>query len=295
MRGFKIQYFALAVACAAVCTACESRYAITQIAPAASTSSTHLMTLNEPLASATPNSDICVTNPTAAACNRTSNVTTPGVVTILFTMRDIPQSSGTLILANAIKYASPSANPKILFLKDSNTNGEDADDPAYIKNILLLGYDVTYGEIPVGGLTADRLAGMDLVMVSNPGYPLGASLTMATLQQFAGGVILIGDDMGHGAGFSTDALTGLHYRSNGMDMTCNGHTYSYDNEGGYSYPIAMNSEFMPGIPAMYLNYSYGNDLDMTTAAAGTQVLAWATAASGTCDIGQVPAIVRYPK
>src|SRR5262245_11495525 len=62
-----------------------------------------------------PNSEICAAHPEAPACSRDPQVKTPGVVTILFTMSQIPQGSATLILANAIKYASPVANPKILF------------------------------------------------------------------------------------------------------------------------------------------------------------------------------------
>ena len=95
-----------------------------------------------------PNSDICVANPDAEACKRDPVVTTPGVVTVLFTMNQIPQGAATLILANAIKYASPVVNPKIIFLKDSATNGEDEGDSDYIRKTLLSGYDVEYEVIP---------------------------------------------------------------------------------------------------------------------------------------------------
>jgi hypothetical protein len=248
-----------------------------------------------PIPLPTPNSDICKTNPTAAACDETPIVTTPGVVTILFTMQQIPQSSGTLILANAIKYASPVGNPKILFAKDSATNGEDEGDPDYIKNTLLAGYSVQYVQIPVGGLDPATTIGYDLVIVSNPGYPLSDAQTLSSLLSFKGGVILIGDDMSQGDGFNTSALTGLTFRNNGTGMSCNGTYYNYDNEGGYQYQIAMNPEFLPGVPAQYLNYQYGNDLDWTTAMDGTQVLAWGTSAPGTCDVGILPAVARHPK
>ena len=114
-----------------------------------------------PAPASTPNSDLCITNPMAAACTKAPAVTTSEVVTILFTMSEIPQRSATIILANAIKYATPKTKPKILFLKDSATNGEEEGDPDYIKNALLLGYDLEYGVIPSGGLD----------MISNPGYP----------------------------------------------------------------------------------------------------------------------------
>jgi hypothetical protein len=249
------------------------------------------------LASPTPtlNSDLCVSNPSAAACQSTPVVTTPGVVTVLFTMSEIPQGAGTLIVGNAIKYASPVTNPKILFLKDSATHGEDEGDPDYIKNTLLASYSVTYAVIPVGGLAASVVAGYDLVIVSNPGYPLSDKLTLTTLLAFTGGVILIGDDMSQGAGFSIESLTGLSFKNNGTSMSCNGKTFGYDNLEGSSYQIEMNEEFLPGLSDADQHYTYGNDLDWTTADTGVQVLATATAAAGTCDIGQIPAVVRRPK
>jgi hypothetical protein len=245
--------------------------------------------------SSTPNSSLCVTNPTAAACDETPVVSTPGVVTILFTLEQIPLDSASLIVANAIKYASPVVNPKILFVKDSNTGGEDEGDVDFIKNTLLAGYNLDYNVILPGGLTAAEVAGYDLVIVSNPGYPLSDLGSLTTLENFGGGVILMGDDMGHGAGFDISALTGLNFENNGTSMSCNGHTYGYDNLQGYFYPVTMDASFLPGVPASYLSFQYGNDLDWTTAMAGVQVLASATAAPGTCDIGTIPAVVRHER
>lgn len=242
-----------------------------------------------------PNSDICVLNPEADACKRDPVVSTPGVVSVLFTVSQIPQGAASLILANAIKYASPVANPKILFLKDTATNGEDEGDSDYIKNILLLGYNVDYQVIASGGLRASETQGYDLVVVSNPGHPLTDVRTLNTLNAFAGGVILVGDDLARGSNFSMDAFTGMTYRNNGASMSCNGRSYSYDNLNGYNYQVVMNTEFLPGIPDAMKNYEYGNDIDWATPAPGTQVLAWASAAPGTCDIGQIPAVVRRPK
>jgi hypothetical protein len=241
------------------------------------------------------NSSICTANPTAAACSTAPQVTSAGVVTILFTLSQIPEESATLILANAIKYATPITSPKILFVKDYATNGEDEGDPDYIQNTLLAGYNSTYQLIPADGLTPAMVAGYDLVVVSNPGYPLTSVASLTTLNAFAGGVILIGDDLSQGDGFSIESLTGLQFVNNGTGMSCNGQYYNYDNNAGYAYPVTMNSTFLPGIPAQYLNYTYGNDLDWTTADAGVEVLATATAAAGTCNIGVVPAIVRHPR
>ena len=200
-----------------------------------------------------------------------------------------------MILVNAIKYASTSHSPKIIFLKDSATYGEDEGDPKYIKDTLLLGYDVTYGVIPAGGLDPSALVGKDLIMVSNPGYPLADRKTFDTLSSYSGGVILLGDDMAAGSSFNVETLTGLKFKNSGTSITCNGLTYGYDNLSGYSDQIAINPDFLQGIPAEYQHYQYGNDLDQTEANPGTDVLAWASAAAGTCDIGKVPAVVRHAR
>lgn len=242
-----------------------------------------------------PNSDICDIDPNAEACKRDPVVQTPGTVTILFTVSQIPQGSASLIMANAIKYASPKKNPKILFMKDSHTNGEDEGDSPYIKNVLLAGYDVEYKELVSPGLSLSELAGYDLAILSNPGHPFSDEQTLNSLKAFKGGVILVGDDMAAGRGFSPESLTGLKLKNNGTSMSCDGKSYKYDNLAGYFYQISMNTEFLPGIPVQYQKYEYGNDIDWTSPHSGVQVLAWASAAPGTCDIGLIPAVVRKPK
>ncbi len=241
------------------------------------------------------NSDICQTNPEADACNRDPEVTTPGVVTVLFTMSQIPQGAASLIIGNAIKYASPVKNPRVLFLKDSATHGEDEGDADYIKNVLLAGYNVEYREIPAGGLPLDYTFSKDLVIVSNPGHPLSDPQTLTTLEAFKGGVILLGDDLAQGASFSVEDFTGITFRDNGAAISCGGNTFAYDNLLGYSYQIEMNTEFLPGLSDQYKNYTYGNDIDIGEARSGTQVLAWAKADASTCDIGSIPSIVRREK
>lgn len=105
----------------------------------------------------------------------------------------------------------------------------------------------------------------------------------------------MGDGMAHGSGFSVESFTGLIFKDNGSLLSCVGHTYSYDNLCGYNYQIAISSQLLVGIPVQNQNYEYGNDLDITEALLGTEVLAWASAAAGTCDIGKVPAVVRHPR
>ena len=73
---------------------------------------------------------LCTTNPTAPACNLNPVVLKPGVVTILLALGDIAQESvvineesSKLIAQNAVKFASPVKNPKILVVKDFNHSG----------------------------------------------------------------------------------------------------------------------------------------------------------------------------
>lgn len=248
-----------------------------------------------------PNAPICQEDPAAPVCDRTPVVSTPGVVTVMFTLSQIPQAAGTLILANAIRYASPERQPRILFLKDSRTNGEDEGDPAHIQQQLLRGYDLEYRALIDGGLSPEALRdregrpAFDLVIVSNPGHPLSDRATLDTLVAFRGGVILVGDDLAQGRGFSTEALTGLRYRANGDSIACDGRSYRFDNLAGYRYRVAFDPELLPGMPPDVQSFEYGNDLDHTTAREGVQVLAWARAAEGTCDIGRIPAVVRRPR
>lgn len=75
-----------------------------------------------------PNLDACLKG---SACDLTPVTDKVGVVTILLALGDIAQdkqviseSSGRLIAQNAVKFASPIVNPKILVVKDYHHGGE---------------------------------------------------------------------------------------------------------------------------------------------------------------------------
>jgi hypothetical protein len=92
------------------------------------------------------------------------------------------------------------------------------------------------------------------------------------------------------------ALTGLEYKSNGNSVTCAAGSFWHDDQGTYRYQVTLESQFLSGLDSRYLKYEYANDLDHTIAIKpGLEILAYAEAASQTCDIGRIPAIVRYPK
>lgn len=238
------------------------------------------------------------------ACDLTPVATRAGVVTILFALGDIAkekrvisEESGRLVAINAVKFASPVVSPKILVVKDSNHGGEQDGDTEFTAESLLKDYDATVFYESPSGLEPEDLVGYDVVWFNNPGHPMGSSQTLATLLNFQGGVILSGDDLTFGAGFSTSPLTGLRHINNGTSMSCDGQSFWYDNNGGYTYRIEIAQNFLPGVDPSLLKFEYGNDIDDSILIGDSnkfEVLAYADAAPGTC-ISKRPVIVRYQK
>jgi hypothetical protein len=204
----------------------------------------------------------------------------------------VEANAAQLIAVNIVNHVSPVANPKILFLEDSNLHGEDVNDVLFV-HLLLQGFNVVSKKILPGGLQAQELVGYDLVWLINPGWPIENALTKTTLQNFSGSIVLQGDDMAH----NNQALTGLSYLNNGTSVSCNGGSYSFDNLGGYNYNVSMSEQFLPGIPLNSTFSTYGNDIDHTAIAVNdgkTKILAWASAPEGTCNL-TVPAIAVREK
>lgn len=239
-----------------------------------------------------------------SACDLTPIATKPGVVTIFLALGDIAQDqlviaerSAQLIAQNAVKYASPVVNPKILVIKDSNHNGESSSDTEFIAKKLLSAYKADVLIEPASGIQASDLIGYDLVWFNNPGYPMGLLSTFNILKAFKGGVVLSGDDMGAGKGFSTESLTGLKIIDNGSTVSCSGQTYSYDNNSAYQYQVSLEEKFLAGVDPSILKFQYGNDIDDTKLlndSSKYEVLAYASGAKNTCTFKR-PVIVRYLK
>lgn len=246
------------------------------------------------------NDDICLTNP--QACDLDPVVTKAGVVTMLLAFGDlvneqvvITEGSARLLAQNSVKFASPVTQPKILVVKDFNNNNESQYDTQYIATVLLSNYnnvDVV-NETSVG-LGATDLEGYDLVWFNNPGHQMGSQRTMESLLAFKGGVILSGDDLTQGKGFSMEALTGLKFIDNGASMNCNGQSYAYDNNGGEKYQVEISSQFLPGIAENLRLFEYGNDIDNSAIVDAGSKLEVLASAKGICG-GSRPTIVRYEK
>ena len=247
---------------------------------------------------------LCTTNPTAPACNLNPVVLKPGVVTILLALGDIAQQSiviyeesSKLIAQNAVKFASPVANPKILVVKDFNHHGESNEDTEFIAEVLLANYSTTIKYETAGGLKECDLKGYDLIWFNNPGYPMGSVTSLNSLKNFKGGVILSGDDLTQGSGFSLESFTGLKFKDNGTALACGGKSYKHNDNDGYRYRISLEEEFLPGLDESVRNFEYGNDIDNSILAFNDskyQVLAYANGAAGTCEVKR-PIIIRYEK
>ncbi len=127
------------------------------------------------------------------ACKIESKVSTPGVVTILLALGEIAsdkasisEEAGRLIAINAVKFASPESQPKILVVRDSNHQGESQGDTEFIAQKLLRDYQTSVLLEPPTGLEPGDLSGYDLVWFNNPGHPMGSSKTLATLRALGG-------------------------------------------------------------------------------------------------------------
>ncbi len=216
----------------------------------------------------------------------------------------ITEASSRLIAQNAVKYASPKVQPKILVVKDFNNQGESSYDTEYIAKILLANYlKVDVLNETSAGLKASDVEGYDLIWFNNPGHPMGSAKSMKVLMDFKGGVILSGDDLTRGSNFSLENLTGLKYIDNGASISCNGKNYSYDNNNvsGRRYQVKVADEFFPDMPLELKSFEYGNDIDNSSLSTlidtktKIQVLAYANGAKGACEDNKRPVIVRYEK
>lgn len=228
-------------------------------------------------------------------------VESPGVVTILLALGDqvgdqliVNGVSSQYLAETAVRYASPVSNPKILVVKDLNHNGESAYDTEYIASVLLSRYETDFIMEPEGGMTAETVAGYDLIWFNNPGHPMGSIQSRNVLMAFSGGVILSGDDMARGNGFDMSPLTGLTYVDNGTSVMCDGVSYPHDNNGGYQFHVTLDSDKFPGLAGSDLSLNYGNDIDNTISSSDVEVLAWAVGGASSCTEPRAT-VVRYKK
>lgn len=236
------------------------------------------------------------------SCDLTPLTSKPAVTTILLALGDeaddqlvINGASAQLIAETVIRYTSPVQNPKILIVKDFNDSGEDPEDTRYVEE-LLQRYNVTYLEESNTGLSDENLKDFDLVWFNNPGHEMGSLQTRDALLRFHGGIVLQGDDLARGSGFSMEPLTGLKYLDNGTNVKCSdGKSYAHDNNASNQYRVTIDPNKITGADDSSIAFLYGNDIDNTVVSrVDVEIIATAKGGRDTC-IESRPAIVRYLK
>ena len=201
------------------------------------------------------------------------------VVTILMALSEqwIPEETARQLLINSVDFATDVPDPRILVIRDDNTNGEDEEDPINISNWLQsVGYSVTFMQEPTDGITQGDLAGFHVAIFSNPGYPPDDDPTIDALYSFSSqgyGVILQGDDMTRTSNPNMEAMTRLI----GVD---NGTSYfgvNIDNNSGDAYSVRLVPYNVLNTNIPPISFPYGNDIDTTTlASSSVYVAAWTT-------------------
>jgi hypothetical protein len=182
-------------------------------------------------------------------------------------------------------------------VKDYFHGGESDGDTEFIAEKLLANYEAKILFETSAGLSAADFVGYDVIWFNNPGHPMGNVKSLEALKAFAGGVIMSGDDLTVGRGFSTQSLTGLKYLDNGTSLNCDGKSFNFDNNSGYAYKVKLEGNFLAGISESLLSFDYGNDIDNAILSADDskyEVLAYANGSAGTCEVKR-PVIVRYVK
>lgn len=237
------------------------------------------------------------------SCELTPLTSKPAVTTILLALGDqandqlvVNGYSSQLIAETVVRYTSPKVNPKILVIRDSNSSKEDPEDTAYVVDELLVRYDVTFMEEPETGLNDEDLQDFDIVWLNNPGHSMGSVNTRDVLLRFQGGVILQGDDLTQGKGFSLDSLTGLKHLDNGVLVKCGDNTsYPHDNNDDYQFRVELDATKIAGLSNTTMEFRYGNDIDNSTPIRDDlEILATAKGGPSSCTEDR-PVIVRYMK
>lgn len=245
-----------------------------------------------------PPVEICM----GVSCSLDPLTTIPAVTTILLALGDENNNllvgnpvSNQLLAESVIRFSSPMKDPKILIVRDEKIYGEDPEDTLYIEKLLSRYKYVTFKVEGRNGLRPVDVESYDLVWFNNPGHEMTHETTYKTLLGFKGAVILQGDDLSRGNGFSMTALTGLKYIDNGEEVVCGGESFLHDNNGGRQYTVTLDPKRIVGVDKSTVSFKYGNDIDNTEIALpGVEVLATAVGGDAKC-VETRPTIVRRVK
>lgn len=228
------------------------------------------------------------------------------VATVLLTLSNpgIDRDLAKTLASNTVNWVSPSADPRVIVVKDENHHGEFSQDADFVYELLSeAGFQVDFVDEPVGGISAADTAGYDVVWMSNPGYPFDDQSSMNALASFGqdgGGYVLQSDDGTRLSGdlaFAMSSFTGLLYENNGTSF-CGRHIDN--NATPDKYQVMINDSAHPVIAGLEgASFLYGNDIDVSSPAdAGEEILAWANGVDASGEVfceREIPVIsVRTP-
>jgi hypothetical protein len=186
-------------------------------------------------------------------------------------------------------------NPRVLLVLDDNHHGEHKNEIATLSKWLTelgISFDFVHENL-FKTLGVKHLSkNYDVVWFSNPGWPFDDGYSFYLLKRFSAkgkGVILQGDDMS----WYYDEFTNLNHGGNGT-KTCGIKT---DNNKGSSYHVYLDGQAhgitsgLTGAP-----FSYGNDIDHSTAEDISEVLVWASFPDGqNCEVTYPVVVARESK
>ena len=192
----------------------------------------------------------------------------------------MPAQTGSQLIRNAVRFASPAETPNVLVILDDANAGEDADDPKHVVGWLQeAGWASTLIDEPEHGISREDLAGYDTVILSNPGHPVDDLATIQAMRDFSTqgfGIIFQGDDMTRPLPddpLAMQELSRLVYVDNGTSY----YGHSIDNDSGDAYAVTLDAHSALSTDIANLTFSYGNDIDTTTIADdGNSVVATST-------------------
>jgi len=225
-----------------------------------------------------------------------------GVVTSLLALGDMDNINNPMISEEASKsivyklvnFASIHRKPNILIVRDSNHNNESSEDFSLIEKLLIDKYGQEKVRVLREDLRPELVGESNVIMVINPGHPLGSPVTAETLRGIINeghiGVILSGDDMARGKGFNIDDITGVKYLNNGT-QACG---VKIDNNLGDVYKVRLKKKFFKGLTQQSRTFNYGNDIDHVERIKGLGVKILAKAQADSCGLSiKLPVIFGY--
>ena len=191
----------------------------------------------------------------------------------------IDESMSTALIERTVWAVRPYASPAtVLVVRDNGDHGGDDDTLALQEYMADVGHEVDLLNEPAGGLSADDLAGYQVVVFSSLESAIDDVASVEALLEFSGagfGVVLHGQDIAQDVTSAPlESLTRLRFVDDGRSDDDED-----DDEDGHEVVMAPSSTFTADLPEM--RFGYFGDIDTTeVAGAGAEVVAVAVENEG---------------